>query len=120
MDHLAGGRIPATEDPSGREWRGYARTFLTAATRRCRERGPRDPARALATANDRHSAELRPVVAGTPAQPFLEPENARMFGSIRSVAGSAAASFAYVKAQRARSFSVRAWVHCGHGVLFIP
>jgi type IV secretory pathway TraG/TraD family ATPase VirD4 len=66
------------------------------------------------------SAELRPLVAGSPAQPFLEPENARMFGSIRAVAGSAAAAFEYVQAQRARAFSIRDWVAAGRGVLFMP
>jgi type IV secretory pathway TraG/TraD family ATPase VirD4 len=120
IDQLAGGLIPTTDDPSGREWRGYARTFLTAVIRRCHERGPRDVAelwRLLAIAP---SQELRPVVFDTPAQPFLEPENARMFGSIRSVAGSAAAALAYIKDQRAPPFSVRAWVQHGQGVLFIP
>ncbi|GAC1461330.1 MAG: hypothetical protein PVSMB6_21710 [Steroidobacteraceae bacterium] len=120
VDHLASGLIPATEDASGKEWRGYARTFLTAVTRRCWECGRRDPEELWRLLTIANSAELRPVVAGTPAQPFLEPENARMFGSIRSVAGSAAAAFEYVQAQRARSFSVRDWVRCGHGVLFIP
>jgi len=43
-----------------------------------------------------------------------------MFGSIRSVAGSAAAALAYIKDQRALSFSVRDWVRSGRGVLFIP
>jgi type IV secretory pathway TraG/TraD family ATPase VirD4 len=66
------------------------------------------------------SLELRPLVAGTPAQPFLEPENARMFGSIRSVAGSAAAALEHVAAQRARPFSVRDWVDTGRGALFLP
>jgi len=60
------------------------------------------------------------LVAGSAAQPFLEPENARMFGSIRSVAGSAAAALQYLQAQRARSFSIRDWVRSGRGVLFIP
>lgn len=64
--------------------------------------------------------ELRPIVAGTPAQPFLEPDNARMFGSIRSVAGSAVAALEHVQAQRARDFSVRGWVRSGKGVLFVP
>ncbi len=120
IDQLAGGLIPSIEDPSGREWRGYARTFLSAVLRRCYQCGPRDVAelwRLLAIAP---SSELRPIVAGTPAQPFLEPDNARMFGSIRSVAGSAAAALAYIKEQRALSFSVRNWVHSGRGVLFIP
>ena len=118
VDQLAGGLIPSTEDPSGREWRGYARTFLSAVIRRCHERGSHDVAelwRLLAIAP---SSELRPIVSDTPAQPFLEPDNARMFGSIRSVASSAAAALAYIKDQRALSFSVRGWVQSGQGVLF--
>ncbi len=66
--------------------------------------------------------ELRGVVAGTPAQPFLDADNARMFGSIRAVAVSALAALEYVVAQRAAPFSVRQWVRAGEGsgVLFIP
>jgi type IV secretory pathway TraG/TraD family ATPase VirD4 len=120
VEHIASGLIPTTEDASGREWRGYARTFLTAVIRRCCECGRNDPGELWRLLTVASSAELRPVVAGTPAQPYLEPENARMFGSIRSVAGSAAAAFEYVQAQRARSFSVRDWVRSGRGVLFIP
>jgi type IV secretory pathway TraG/TraD family ATPase VirD4 len=120
VEHIASGLIPTTEDASGREWRGYARTFLTAVIRRCCECGRNDPGELWRLLTVASSAELRPVVAGTPAQPYLEPENARMFGSIRSVAGSAAAAFEYVQAQRARSFSVRNWVRSGRGVLFIP
>jgi hypothetical protein len=120
VEQLASGLIPACEDTSGREWRGYARTFLTAVMRRLHEGGggnSRELWRLLTMAG---AAELRPLLAGTPAQPFLEPENARMFSSIRSVAGSAAAAFEYVQAQRARAFSVRSWVASGSGVLFMP
>ena len=120
VEQLASGLIPASEDPSGREWRGYARTFVSAVARGCCECGRRDAGelwRLLAVAS---SAELRPLVAGSPAQPFLEPDNARMFGSIRAVAASAAAALQYVREQRARSFSVRDWVSSGSGVLFLP
>jgi type IV secretory pathway TraG/TraD family ATPase VirD4 len=120
VEQLASGLIPTTEDPSGREWRGYARTFLTAVTRRCCESGWNDPSELWRLLTVATSSELRGLVAGSPAQPFLEPENARMFGSIRSVAGSAAVALEYVQAQRARSFSVRDWVRSGRGVLFIP
>ena len=119
-EQLASSLIPWTEDTSAREWRGYARTFLTAVVRRCHEVGGQDAAelwRLIAMAS---STELRPIVAGTPAQPFLEPENARMFGSIRSVAGSATAALEHVRAQRARAFSVRDWIESGRGVLFLP
>ena len=120
VEQLASGLIPATEDPSGREWRGYARTFLTAVMRRCCESGCNDPSELWRLLTVASSSELRALVAGSPAQPFLDPENARMFGSIRSVAGSAAVALEYVRAQRARTFSVRDWASSGRGVLFIP
>lgn len=120
VEQLVSGLIPNSEDPSGREWRGYARTFLSAVTRRCCDYGCRDPAELWRLLTVAPSTELRSLVAGSPAQPFLEPENARMFGSIRSVAGSAAAALEYLQAQRARAFSVREWVRSGRGVLFIP
>jgi type IV secretory pathway TraG/TraD family ATPase VirD4 len=66
------------------------------------------------------SEELRPIVAGTPANRSSSPTTPRMFGSIRSVAGSAAAALAYVKDHRALPFAVRDWVQSGRGVLFIP
>lgn len=120
VDQLASGLIPTSDDPSGREWRGYARTFVTAVTRRCHESGERDPAELWRLLTVASSNELRPIVAGTPAQPFVEPENARMFGSIRAVTASAVAAFEHLAAQRGRSFSVRSWVREGRGVLFMP
>ena len=120
VEQLASGLIPASEDAAAREWRGYARTFLAAVMRRCCECGRTDSRELWRLLTVAPSAELRPLISGTPAQPFLEPENARMFGSIRSVAASAAAAFEYVQAQRARSFSVRQFVRGGHGVLFMP
>jgi type IV secretory pathway TraG/TraD family ATPase VirD4 len=119
-EQLASSLIPSTEDASGREWRGYARTFLTAVMRRCHESGRYDAAHLWRLIAMAPGTELRPLVAGTPAQPFLEPENARMFGSIRSVAGSAAAALEHVRAQRARAFSVRDWIDAGRGALFLP
>jgi type IV secretory pathway TraG/TraD family ATPase VirD4 len=120
VDQLSSGLIPTSDDASGREWRGYARTFVTAVTRRCHECGERDPAELWRLLTVAGSNELRPIVAGTPAQPFVEPENARMFGSIRSVTASAVAALEHLQAQRGRPFSVRAWVRGGRGVLFLP
>ncbi|MGH8298140.1 MAG: type IV secretion system DNA-binding domain-containing protein [Steroidobacteraceae bacterium] len=119
-EQLARSLIPATDDASGREWRGYARTFLTAVVRRCHEIGRRDAAELWRLIAMAPSTELRGIVAGTPAEPFLEPENARMFGSIRSVAGSATAALEHVQARRARALSVRDWIDTGRGVLFLP
>ena len=66
------------------------------------------------------SAELRPLVAGTPAQPFLEPENARMFGSIRAVAVLGRGGVGVRPGAAGAAFSIRHWVRAGHGVLFLP
>ena len=121
VDQLASGLIPSSGDPSSSEWRAYARTFLCALLRRAREDGCRCSSelwRLLSTAS---TEELRPLVEGTPAQPFLEAENSRMFGSIRSVAVSAMAAFEYVQRQRAAPFSIRQWVRrSASGVLFMP
>jgi len=119
-EQLASSLIPSSEDASGREWRGYARTFLAAVVRRCHEAGRRNAAELWRLIAIAPGAELRRIVVNTPAQPFLEPENARMFGSIRSVAGSAAAALEHVQAQRARTFSVRNWIGSGRGALFMP
>jgi len=120
VDQLASGLIPTSDDPSGREWRGYARTFVTAVTRRCHECGEQDSAELWRLLTIASSSELRPIVAGTPAQPFVDPENARMFGSIRAVTASAVAALEHLQAQRGRPFSVRNWVRTGRGVLFMP
>jgi hypothetical protein len=122
VDQLANGLIPDCDDASAREWRGYARTFLAAIIRRCRFSGAGNPGDLWRLLTVASANELRPAVAGTPAQPFLDPDNARMFGSIRSVAGSAMAAYEYVQNQRATLFSVREWVknRTHTGMLFIP
>ena len=75
----------------------------------------------LAAAGHCFHSELRELIDGTPAQPFLRPDNARMFGSIRSVAVSAIAALEHVQAQRATPFAVREWVRAGRapGALFV-
>ncbi len=122
VEELASSLIPSSSDASASEWRANARTFVGAIVRSCLAKERRDCAefwRLLAVAP---SEELQPLVAGTAAQPFLDPENARMFGSIRSVAVSAMAALEYVQAQRAAAFSVRDWVRskANPGILFIP
>jgi type IV secretory pathway TraG/TraD family ATPase VirD4 len=122
IEQLASGLIPRSDDPSSSEWRGYARTFLTAVLRRCQANGWRDSANLWRLLTVAPSDELRPILAGTPAQPFLEPDNARMFGSIRSVTGSSVAAFEFIQGQRAAPFSVRKWVRARAlpGMLFFP
>jgi type IV secretory pathway TraG/TraD family ATPase VirD4 len=121
IEQLASGLIPTSGDPTAGEWRGYARTFLCALLRKLRGRR-QNSAELWRMISAADAEELRPLVAGTPAQPFLEAENARMFGSIRSVAVSALAAFEHVQAQRAVPFSIRSWVRrrSAAGALFFP
>jgi type IV secretory pathway TraG/TraD family ATPase VirD4 len=121
IEQLARGLIPDCGDAAASEWRGYARTFLAAILRHCcfSTRQAVDFWRLSMVAP---AEELRPIVAGTPAQPFLDPDNARMFGSIRSVMGSAIAAFEYIERQRAAPFSIREWIRnrTYSNLLFIP
>ena len=120
-DQLSAALIASTNDASSNEWRSYARTFLTAVLRSCDRSGRRGVDELWNLLAVAPSEELRSVVRDTPAQPFLDPDNARMFGSIRSVAVSAAAALEYIQRQRCAPFSVRGWVrnHREPGALFI-
>jgi type IV secretory pathway TraG/TraD family ATPase VirD4 len=119
-EHLAAALIATSPDATASEWRGYARSFVAAVLDRCRViRGcdVQELWRLIAIAS---AEELRPLLAGTPAQPFLDPENARMFGSLRSIAVSALRPLEFVQWQTGAPFSVRQWVRRPRGVLFIP
>ena len=129
VEQLARSLIPDHEGPD-RSWRGYARTFFSAVTDQARAAGVNDVRELYRLLVVAGTSELKTLVAGTPAQPFLEEHNGRMFDSIRSVTSSAVAPLAYVSRQEdGASFSVRRWtrgaVGAGHGkedqgVLFIP
>ena len=106
--------------PGETEWHAYARTFVAAVLKRCKQEGHADGAEFWRLVSVASSDELRPLLAGTPAQPYLEPDNARMFGSLRSVASTAVAGLEYVNAQGGVPFSVRSWIRDGTGVLFMP
>ncbi len=120
VEQLARALIPDHDGPD-RSWRAYARTFFTAVTRQVREAGTPDVEelyRLLVTAD---TDELRELLRGTPAQPFLDEHNSRMFDSIRSVTSSAVGALEYMSQQKGRSFSVRGWVReKSPGALFIP
>ena len=119
-EHLAGALIATSADAGAGEWRGYARAFVSAVLDRCRAIPACDTAelwRLIAVAS---SDELRPLLVGTPAQPLLDPDNARMFGSLRAVAVSAMRPLEFVQWQIGTPFSVREWVRNGRGVLFMP
>lgn len=119
-DQLASALISNSPDAAAQEWRGYARTFFSCLTWRSKQQGITDLEELWRRLTLAPQDELRRLLIGTPAQTFLDPENGRMFASIRSVTGSAIAALAFIKMQRSSLFSVRDWVRRGRGVLFIP
>ena len=132
VDQLARSLIPDHEGPD-RSWRGYARTFFSAVTSQAHAAGSHEVGELYRLLVVAGTAELKTLVAGTPAQPFLEEHNGRMFDSIRSVTSSAVSALEYVARQQSEPLSVRAWVRdirapadgqpavfTHNGVLFMP
>jgi len=119
VEQLARSLIP-DHDGADKSWRGYARTFFTAVARQTHEAGIHDLAELYRLLTAADSDELRLLVAGTPAQPFLEGGNERMFGSIRSVTGASLTALDYLSTQAGPPIAVRDWVRQGRGVLFLP
>ena len=120
VEQLARSLIP-DRDGQDRSWRAYARTFFTAVTRQAREAQIDDVGELYRLLVVADSAELRTLVRGTPAQPFLDEANGRMFDSIRSVTSSAVGALEHVSRQTSKNFSVREWVDReSPGVLFMP
>jgi Type IV secretion-system coupling protein DNA-binding domain len=120
VEQLARSLIP-DHDGVDRSWRGYARTYFSAITRQARAAGIEDVGELYRLLIVADTLELRTLVRGTPAQPFLDEHNSRMFDSIRSVTSSAVGALAYIAQQKSAKFSVRDWVNENKpGVLFIP
>jgi hypothetical protein len=123
VEQLARSLIP-DQHGEDRIWRGYGRTFFSAVARQAHAAGVRDVGELFRLLTVADSAELATLTRGTPAQPFLAPDAAKMFHSLRSVTSSAVASLEYVANQKASPFSIRNWVDEERegkgGVLFIP
>jgi hypothetical protein len=119
IDQLARSLIPDQEG-SEASWRAYARTFFRAVVAQTRDAGVRDVSELYHILVTAEHNELKTLVAGTPAQPFLNEHNMRMFDSIRSVTSSAVGALEFIGRQGGTELSVRKWVNDGKGVLFIP
>jgi type IV secretory pathway TraG/TraD family ATPase VirD4 len=119
VEQLSRSLIPDQEG-SERSWRGYARTFFEAVVRQTRDAGVRDVKELFHVLVVADTKELKTLLEGTAAQPFLDDHNMRMFDSIRSVTSSAVGALQYVGQQDGATLSVREWTNNGKGVLFIP
>jgi type IV secretory pathway TraG/TraD family ATPase VirD4 len=127
IEQIARALIP---DLGGEErvWSEYARTFFGAVTQQLIRAGTRDDKTLHRLIRSADEDELRELLAGTAAGPFLREGSERMFGSLRSVASTAVRVLEHTVEQQARPFSVRQWVREGAarqaggkgGVLFLP
>jgi hypothetical protein len=127
VDQLARSLIPDS-GASDRVWSGYARTFFTAVIQQAITGGVKDDREILRLLTKASTQELKVLLPGTMAGPFLEDGNERMFGSLRSVMTSAVEALKYTTRQKSTPFSVRHWVRQGAarsnggagGALFLP
>ena len=127
IDQLARSLIPDSGDPD-RIWSEYARTFFSAVMRQLIRTGNRDDRELFRLLTAASTDELRTLLDGTAAAPFLKEGSEKMFGCLRSVTTSAVKVLEYIIEQQATPFSVRQWVREGRArhdgglgsVLFIP
>ena len=119
-DQLARSLI-ADHDDADRNWRHYGRTFLTAVLRQLHRVDEHDLGRLYDVLLTAPVAELRQLLASTPAAPFLGQENLKFFESVRSIASVHLAAIDHLARQKTGELlSVRRWVREGRGVLFLP
>ena len=127
VDHLARSLIPDSGSLD-RSWNEYARIFFSALVQQAIRAGTPNDVELYRLIKSASVAELRMLLGGTAAGPFLDEGNEKMFGSIRSIASSATRPLEYTTRQLATPLSVRQWVrqgaarHAGGngGVLFLP
>lgn len=118
-DHLARSLIP-DRDGQDRNWRGYARTFLTAVLRQLRRVGRNNLAALYWVLVDATEEDLRDLLKGTPAAPFVGKDGGKFLDSVRSVTTDQLAVLQHLLRQTdGESFSVRKWIREGKGVLFL-
>ncbi|MGH8261635.1 MAG: type IV secretion system DNA-binding domain-containing protein, partial [Steroidobacteraceae bacterium] len=107
----------------GREgrWRKDALTFLTAVLRLLHRENDCPVARLYRLLVVAEPAELRDLLAATPAAPFLGEDNGKFFESVRSVTTVHTAALEHLAGQaNGDPLSVRRWIREGRGVLFLP
>jgi hypothetical protein len=119
-DQIARSLIPDHEG-SDRNWRAYARTFVTAILRQLHRAKEHDLAKLYYLLIMAPPAELRELLELTPAGPFLGQDNGKFFDSVRSITNAYVDALEHVAAQAfGERLSVRKWIREGRGVLFLP
>jgi Type IV secretion-system coupling protein DNA-binding domain len=125
-EQLARSFVPDYEG-SDRNWRHYARTLVSALLRRLHSSGDANLPQLYRLLFLAPAEELRILLAGTPAAPFLGSDNTRFFESVRSIAAAHLSALEHLANQSGgEPLSVRRWVQEGRRgpdasrVLFLP
>jgi type IV secretory pathway TraG/TraD family ATPase VirD4 len=120
VEQLARSLIPEGPDPSGHEWRGFARTFLSSVLEYCKTEDMTNLAELYRLLVVAEPEELQEILVGSAAQPLLAGNDGRMFRAARGTATPVFSALKYAKSSRGSPLSVRRWVREGRGVLFLP
>jgi hypothetical protein len=127
-DQLARSLIVDTEGPE-RNWRNYARVFLSSVLRQLHRVHHHDPAELYRLLSTTPVQDLRELLEDTPAGPYLAQDNGKFFGAVRAVANTHLAALEHVALQASGDkLSVREWVRGVRsteqrgkaGTLFLP
>ena len=123
-DLLARALIP-DQGGDDRAWRSYARVLLSALLRQLQTAGCRNVATLHRLVTSAPLEEMRILLDGTPAAPFLADDNARFFASVRAIATAQLSVLEHLdRPAGAPLLSVRGWVRAGRdahgGVVFLP
>jgi type IV secretory pathway TraG/TraD family ATPase VirD4 len=109
-DQLARSLIVDTEGVE-RNWRNYARVFLTSLLRQLHRVKHNDVVELYQLLSVTPLDDLRVLLADTPAGSYLAQDNGKFFGAVRAVANTHLAALEHVARQSAsHSVSVRDWV----------
>ena len=108
-EQLAASLVPSPGGTADSTWAARARTLLTAILRRGRLTGI-DTAEVYRLFAIADRAELRTMLAGTAAEPFLAEGATRLFDSVRSSSGDAMSALEYAaSATTGAPFSLTRW-----------
>lgn len=119
-DQLAASLIPDNEGEN-QIWRNYAQTFLTAVLRQLHRAGRHDLATLYRVLVDAKHEDLRDLLEGTPAAPYVDEDNGKFLGSVRAITTHHLKALEHLMRQPdGNAFSVRKWIREGRGVLFLP
>jgi type IV secretory pathway TraG/TraD family ATPase VirD4 len=111
--------------PRDDEWTEYARTLFAGVCQRLHDDGRKDIDELYRLCVNAPVEELRPLLAGTVAEPAVAESNERMFSSMRMVMATAVSGLDHIRKQNAAGLSIRKWVSDGQrkmslGALFLP